>query len=69
MEMKKGMMVYVVCGGMDYDGEDVEYSVSVFMNKEDAKNYGESLKDGSFVDCDGDLREYDYYKIKEVELG
>lgn len=66
--MKKELMVYMVCGGSDYEGEDLEYLGSVFMNKEDGVKYGESLVNGSYVDCDGNSVKCDYYKIKEVEV-
>jgi hypothetical protein len=67
MEMRNEMMVYMVAGGMDYEGENLEFSGKVFRNREDAVKYGESLV-GSYANGDR-LMSWDYYEIKEVELG
>ena len=66
--MRNEMMVYMVAGGMDYEGENLEFSGKVFRNREDAVKYGESLVDGSYEN-ENRLMSWDYYEIKEVELG
>ena len=66
--MRNEMMVYMVAGGMDFEGENLEFSGKVFRNREDAVKYGESLVDGSCENEDR-LMSWDYYEIKEVELG
>ena len=52
---ENNMIVYVVMGGVNYEGEDVD-SVKVFMNRDDAVAYGESLE------------YYEYYEIVETEI-
>ena len=49
------MTVYVVMGGINYEGESAD-TVKVFMNRDDAVEYGESLE------------YYDYYEIVESEV-
>jgi len=63
------MKVYVVCGGFNYEGEDLEDSIGVFYNESDSVKYGESLIHGSYVREDGVKVLYDYYKVKEVVVG
>lgn len=58
MEMKKEMVVYMVAGSFDYEGDRVENSGKVFLNYEDGVKYGESLVNGS----------YDGYVIKKVKV-
>ena len=53
------MTVYVVMGGMSYDGEYAE-SVRVFVTREDAVQYGEGLVSSE---------EYHYYEIVAAEVG
>ena len=68
--MKKEMMVYMVAGGVDYEGENLEWSGKVFRDRRDAVKYGESLVDGSYRNDEYDCRSrWDYYEIKEVEVG
>lgn len=60
------MKVWVVVGKFDYEGEWLEDSGKVFLNKEDGVKYGEWL-----VNCyDGEEYEVDYdsYSIKECEV-
>lgn len=66
--MKKEMMVYMVCGGVDYEGENLEWSGKVFLKREDAVKYGESLVDGSYCNDVCCRSCWDYYEIKEVEV-
>lgn len=67
--MEKEMMVYMVAGGIDYEGENLEWSGKVFLKREDAVKYGESLVDGSYRNDDECCRScWDYYEIKEVEV-
>lgn len=57
------MIVYVVMGGVNYEGENSE-TVKVFMNRDDAVTYGESLVD--FNAARPFARDYfDYYEIVE----
>jgi hypothetical protein len=51
-------MVYVVMGGVNYEGPNAD-SVKVFVNRENAVTYGESL-----VSNDS----FDYYEIVETEI-
>jgi hypothetical protein len=51
-------MVYVVMGGVNYGGEHGA-SAQVFVNRENAVTYGESL-----VSNDS----FDYYEIVETEI-
>ena len=52
------MTVYVVIGGVNYEGECVS-TVKVFMNRDDAVEYGESLVMFDY---------YEYYKIVETNI-
>jgi hypothetical protein len=52
------MTVYVVMGGMAYDGEYAE-SVRVFVTREDAVQYGEGLVSSEA---------YHYYEIIAAEV-
>ena len=56
---ENNMTVYVVMGGVNYEGESIE-SVKIFTNEDDAVTYGEGLVSG----C-----QYDYFEVvtKEVE--
>lgn len=58
------MVVYMVVGSFNYEGDWVENSGKVFLNYEDGVKYGESLVDGSY---DEDVK-YDDYVIKKVEV-
>ena len=58
--MRNEMTVYMVAGGWSYEGESLELSGKVFRNREDAVQYGEALENEMG---------YDYYQIKEVEVG
>jgi hypothetical protein len=58
MENKGKMKVWVVVGHFDYEGDWLEGSGKVFLNKEDGEEYGKSLVKGS----------YDSYSIKECEV-
>ncbi len=49
------MIVYVVMGGWDYEGENAG-SVKTFMNRDNAVTYGESLVSNEY---------YHYYEIVE----
>ena len=51
-------MVYVVMGGVNYGGEHGA-SAQVFVNRENAVTYGESLVSNEY---------YDYYEIVETEM-
>ena len=57
--MRNEVMVYVVAGGWQYEGEDLA-SVQVFRNREDAVQHGEFVKND---------QGYDYYVVQEVEVG
>lgn len=64
--MKDGkMMVWMVAGSLDYEGDSVRLSGAVFVNYEDAVKYGESLLDGS----NEEGYHFDDYVLKEVNLG
>jgi hypothetical protein len=52
---ENNMIVYVVMGGHNYEGETAESS-QVFRTRDDAVAYGESLE------------YYDYYEIVEREI-
>lgn len=56
--------VYVVAGGVNYEGEALD-TVRVFLSRDAAVAYGESLK-AEQVDPDG--TQYDYYEIMEREV-
>ena len=51
-------MVYVVMGGVNYEGENAG-TVKVFTNRENAVEYGESLVSFDY---------FDYYEIVETEV-
>ena len=51
-------MVYVVMGGVNYEGENAD-TVKVFVNRENAVTYGESLVSNEY---------FDYYEIVETEM-
>jgi hypothetical protein len=51
-------MVYVVMGGVNYEGENAD-TVKVFVNRENAVTYGESLVSNEY---------FDYYEIVETEI-
>lgn len=66
--MKKEMVVYMVVGSFDYEGDWVEDSGKVFLNYEDGVKYGESLVNGSSeVHMEYGVK-YDGYVIKKVEV-
>ena len=48
-------MVYVVMGGVNYEGENAD-TVKVFTNRDNAVTYGESLVSFDY---------FDYYEIVE----
>lgn len=50
---ENNMTVYVVMGGVNYEGESAD-TVKVFVNRETAVAYGESLVSNEY---------YDYYEI------
>lgn len=52
------MIVYVVMGGVNYEGENAD-TVKVFRTREDAWVYGESLVSFDY---------FDYYEIVESEI-
>ena len=58
MENVKGIKVWVVVGTFDYEGDWLEDSGKVFLNKEDGEEYGKSLL----------KKYYDSYSIKECEV-
>ena len=58
-------MVYVVMGGVNYEGENAD-TVKVFVNRENAVTYGESLVKNDYVDLR--FNDFDYYKIVESEV-
>lgn len=62
--------MWVVVGKMDYEGDYLQQSGKVFLNKEDGIRYGESLVDGSYGKEDQYLyvSKYDGYSIKECEV-
>jgi hypothetical protein len=68
MEMKKEMVVYMVVGSFDYEGDWVEDSGKVFLNYEDGVKYGESLVNGSSEVYMENGVKYDGYVIKKVEV-
>jgi hypothetical protein len=47
------MNVYVVMGGVNYEGESIE-SVKIFTNEDDAVTYGEGLVSAGH---------YDYFEV------
>jgi hypothetical protein len=51
-------MVYVVMGGVNYEGENAD-TVKVFTNRENAVTYGESLVSNEY---------FDYYEIVATEI-
>ena len=51
-------MVYVVMGGVNYEGEIAD-TVRVFVNRENAVTYGESLVSNEY---------FHYYEIIETEI-
>ena len=55
---ENNMAVYVVIGGVNYEGPSVG-TMKVFVNRDNAVTYGESL-----VSPDS----YDYYEIVENEI-
>jgi hypothetical protein len=55
---ENNMIVYVVMGGVNYDGEDAD-TVKVFTNRDDAVTYGQWLVSDSY---------YEYYEIVESEV-
>jgi hypothetical protein len=55
---ENNMTVYVVMGGINYEGESID-SVKVFTNRDNAVAYGESLVSDEY---------YDYYEIVEKEI-
>lgn len=59
------MMVWMVAGSFNYEGDSVRLSGAVFVNYEDAVKYGESLLDGS----NEEGYHFDDYVLKEVKLG
>lgn len=66
MEMNgNDMMVWMVAGSINYEGDQLDMSGMVFRNYEDAVKYGESLLDGS----NEDGYHFDDYVLKEVKLG
>jgi len=54
--------VFVVIGGWNYEGEDVE-SVQIFTTREESENYGNLLVNN--VSTDVNVSHYDYYDIVE----
>lgn len=66
--MKKEMVVYMVVGSFDYEGDWVEDSGKVFLNYEDGVKYGESLVNGSSEVYMENGVKYDGYVIKKVEV-
>ena len=52
---ENNMIVYVVMGGVNYEGENAG-SVKTFTNRDDAVTYGESLVSFDY---------FDYYEIVE----
>jgi hypothetical protein len=59
MNLTKGNnMVYVVMGGVNYEGEIAD-TVRVFVNRENAVTYGESLVSNEY---------FHYYEIIETEI-
>jgi hypothetical protein len=55
---ENNMIVYVVMGGVNYEGENAD-TVKVFVNRENAVTYGESLVSNEY---------FDYYEIVETEI-
>ena len=55
---ENNMIVYVVMGGVNYEGENAE-TVKVFVNRDNAVTYGESLVSFDY---------FDYYEIVESEV-
>jgi hypothetical protein len=51
-------MVYITMGGVNYEGPNAS-SAKVFVNRENAVTYGESLVANE---------SYDYYEIVETEI-
>lgn len=66
--MKKEMVVYMVAGSFDYEGDWVENSGKVFLNYEDGVKYGESLVNGSSEEYMKYGVKYDHYVIKKVKV-
>jgi hypothetical protein len=50
---ENNMTVYVVMGGVNYEGESIE-SVKIFTNEDDAVTYGEGLVSAGH---------YDYFEV------
>jgi hypothetical protein len=65
MKNEKAMSVFVVVGGHHYEGEDFDRTGKVFMNREDAENYGKSLEDGS----NEEGHEFEYVLVREIMVG
>jgi hypothetical protein len=55
---KENNMVYVVMGGVNYEGENAD-TVKVFVNRDNAVAYGEELVSFDY---------FDYYEIVEKEI-
>ena len=55
---ENNMIVYVVMGGVNYEGENAD-TVKVFTNRDNAVAYGESLVSFDY---------FDYYEIVEKEI-
>ena len=55
---ENNMIVYVVMGGVNYEGENAD-TVKVFTNRDDAVTYGQWLVSDSY---------YEYYEIVECEV-
>jgi hypothetical protein len=58
LNKENNMIVYVVMGGVNYEGENAD-TVKVFVNRENAVTYGESLVSNEY---------FDYYEIVETEI-
>jgi hypothetical protein len=58
LNKENNMTVYVVMGGVNYEGENAD-TVKVFVNRDNAVAYGESLVSDEY---------YDYYEIVEKEI-
>lgn len=58
LNKENNMTVYVVMGGVNYEGENAD-TVKVFVNRDNAVAYGESLVSDEY---------FDYYEIVEKEI-
>jgi len=58
MNGEKKMKVWVVVGGWSFEGDDLELSGKVFLNKEDGVMYGKSLL----------KKRYDKFTLKESDV-